>query len=175
MDKETIKQMQRLLAAIGYSPGDIDGIWGNLSKAALDAACKAHGVGKGSNVSTNVPEINSGDFWKDIKYFSRNEFRCPCGKCNGFPAEPVEKLIRIADKVRIACGAPAHVSSGVRCFEHNAEVGGVATSRHLKGWAMDFCVDGKTATELDAIVGAQIGVAYHYKIDDRFVHMDVVL
>lgn len=126
-----------------------------------------------------VPSANAGNtgtFWDNIKYFSREEFRCPCGKCNGFPAEPVEKLVRIADAVRAKAGNRAHVSSGVRCVAHNNELPNASkTSRHLKGCAMDFCIDGMSSTQLDAIVGAQIGVAYHYKIDDRFVHMDVVL
>lgn len=174
MNKESIMQIQKLLASVGCSPGSIDGIWGKQSQAALDKACEKYGIQ--SSFDSLIQQTQSGTFWDDIKYFTRSEFRCPCHRCGGFPAEPAEKLVRIADKIREKAGKPAHVSSGVRCIAHNAELPNSATnSRHLNGWAMDFCVDGMTATQLDALVGAQSGVAYHYKIDGRYVHMDVIL
>lgn len=161
----------------------VDGIWGaqtekmaknNVAVGTLRKVAVAENATTTNNTQ-NTPVVQTGTFWDSIRYFKREEFRCPCPRCGGFPVEPVEKLVRIADNVRGTANAPATVSSGVRCFEHNAEVGGVANSRHTKGWAMDFCVSGMSSTQLDALVGAQAGVAYHYKIDDRFVHMDVIL
>ena len=186
-----IKRMQCLLYAAGIDPGPIDGIDGPKTQAALAKVKQEYGCGpegligilagtvpkleiklESSYVNPNVPH----DWWEDIRYFKRAEFRCPCPRCGGFPAEPVEKLVRIADAVRGQAGRPAHVSSGVRCAAHNAELpNSSATSRHMKGWAMDFCVEGMTSTQLDALVGAQPGVAYHYKIDGSYVHMDVVI
>lgn len=43
-----------------------------------------------------------------------------------------------AEAVRALLGAPMLVSSGYRCAELNAAVGGVADSAHVQGWAMDF-------------------------------------
>lgn len=180
-----VKQVQQLLEALDCSPGAIDGIWGKNSQAAMDKALVEHGV-KSSfdslvestlNATDNNVGNKTGTFWDTVKYFRREEFRCQCGGkyCNGFPAEPAEKLIRIADIVREKAGKPAHVTSGVRDIQHNANVGGVSGSRHTKGWAMDFYIEGMTSTQLDALVGAQPGVAYHYKVNDRVVHMDVVL
>lgn len=180
-----IKQVQQLLAALDCPPGAIDGIWGSKSQSALDKALVKYGV-KSSfdslvestlDVTDNNVGHKTGTFWDTIKYFKRNEFKCQCGGryCNGFPAEPVEKLLRIADNVREKAGKPAHVTSGVRDIQHNANVGGVSGSRHTKGWAMDFYIDGMTSTQLDALVGAQSGVAYHYKVNERVVHMDVIL
>ena len=122
-----------------------------------------------------VAETVTGDFWDEIEFFKREEFRCQCGGkyCNGFPAEPQEKLIRVADKIRKALGAAATVSSGVRCQTHNANVGGVSNSRHLTGKAMDFCVAGKSASQLLAEVNKHPEIRYAYDIDGTFVHMDI--
>lgn len=123
-------------------------------------------------------DMPTGTFWDGIKYFKRAEFKCQCGGkyCNGFPSEPVEKLLVNADKVRAHFGRPAHVTSGVRCEVHNAEVGGVPTSRHRLGWAMDFYIDGVSGSMLDAYVGTLTDIAYHYNIPGTdCVHMDVVL
>lgn len=114
-------------------------------------------------------------WWDDIKYFDRDEFECHCeGKyCDGYPAEPSQILVRVADRVREHFGAPAIVSSGVRCKTHNANVGGVANSKHLSGKAMDFCISGKTAEQVLAYVEKQPEINYAYAIDSEYVHMDV--
>ena len=114
------------------------------------------------------------DWWKDIRYFRRDEFRCPCPRCGGFPVEPEEKLVRLADQVREHFGAPVIVSSGVRCQAHNDELdGSVKNSYHLMGKAMDFCVLGVPGATLLAYVKT-LPVHYAYQINrSDFVHMDV--
>jgi hypothetical protein len=39
---------------------------------------------------------------------------------------------------------------------------------------MDFCIKGKSATELLAYVQKQPEIRYAYAIDSRFVHMDIL-
>lgn len=114
-------------------------------------------------------------WWDSIKYFDREEFECHCeGKyCDGYPAEPSQILVQVADRVRKHFGDSAIVSSGVRCKTHNANVGGVANSKHLSGKAMDFCIDGKTAEQVLAYVEKQPEINYAYAIDSEYVHMDV--
>lgn len=116
------------------------------------------------------------DFWDEIKYFDREEFRCNCGGkyCDGFPAEPDRNLVKVADRVRKHFGKAAIISSGVRCKTHNANVGGVANSRHTTGKAMDFRIVGKTAAQVLAYVQKQPEIAYSYAIDGNYVHMDVL-
>lgn len=179
----TNKQKQHLLAYLGYYVGNIDGNWGQLSKVAcrsfqsdfgglvVDGICGAetekalrHAVAYG---------ITKKDYWDGIKYFKRSEFRCPCGKCGGFPVEMSEQLIRLADTVREHFDAPAPVSSGVRCPEHNSRVGGVANSRHMAGKAMDFCIEGIPASIVLPYVQSLSGIRYAYAIDSNYVHMDV--
>lgn len=180
----TVKQKQHLLAYLGYYVGNVDGIWGTLSETALNAF-KADF--KGLDIP-NMPEnalekalkhavaygIAKPNFWESIKYFDRKEFACPCGRCNGYPADPKEKLVRVAENVREHFGEPVIVSSGVRCREHNAELpGSVPNSRHLSGKAMDFCVSGLPASAVLPYVQSQPEIRYAYAIDSNFVHMDI--
>lgn len=190
----TMKQKQALLAYLGYYDGPLDGLWGDKSQRAtiefqryymaqedvdgiFGAATEKRileviATGEQPVVKENLTA--SADWWKDIRYFHRDEFRCPCGKCGGFPVEPDENLVRLADKVRDHFGAPVMVSSGVRCQVHNDELPGSAkNSYHVKGKAMDFCVRGISGAELLAYVKT-LPVHYAYQIGNSdFVHMDV--
>lgn len=196
----TMKQKQALLAYLGYYDGPLDGLWGEKSQRATIDFQRAYmeqtevdGI-FGAATEKRILEViatrekpvdkNAENgvivdtapvaFWKDIRYFTRSEFRCPCGKCGGFPVEPDEPLVRLADQVREHFGAPATVSSGVRCQAHNDELPGSAkNSYHVKGKAMDFCVRGISGAKLLAYVKTlPIHYAYQIKGSD-FVHMDV--
>lgn len=157
---DTVNATKKLQKAVGLKA---DGIAGRLTRAKLDG------------VKAEDDTVNTGTFWDTIKYFTRAEFACKCRKyCNGFHVEPQEKLVRAADKVRAHFNAPAIVSSGLRCSRHNSSVGGVSNSRHLSGKAMDFCIKGKTADQVLAYVKTLPEIRYAYKIDNSFVHMDIL-
>lgn len=52
----------------------------------------------------------------------------------------IEALVdNVLDPARRVFGGPVSVNSGYRCPKHNAEVGGVGGSQHLKGEAADIC------------------------------------
>lgn len=114
-------------------------------------------------------------FWDEIRYFTRNELRCKCGGkyCDGFPAEPKEMTVRLADRARKHFGRPAHNISFLRCKTWNAKSGGVANSQHMYGEAMDICIDGVSADELYEFFLAQPEVRYTYKINSTNVHFDI--
>lgn len=191
----TTKQVQLLLSYLGYDPGELDGIQGKNTRAAVKAFQTAEGletdgiagektqaalrnaVAAGRFAKDDSPENDgkTGTFWDEIRYFGRADpyIGCPCGACGGFPAEPSEKLMRLADKVRTAAGRPMVPTSTVRCPAHNAAVGGVAGSRHLKGTAMDFYIPGMSANQVLAMVRGFPEVVYCYAINDTAVHMDV--
>ena len=104
-----------------------------------------------------------------------NGVRCPTttrDRYHSYP-ETQRELLTMADRVREKLGAACLVSSGLRCSRHNVSVGGVASSRHLTGKAMDFCAVGKTAAQVLAVVRDQPELGYAYAIDDSYVHMDV--
>jgi len=190
----TLKQKQALLAYLGCYDGPLDGLWGEKSQRATIVFQRSYmeqedvdGIFGAETEKRILEVIATGErpavaenattapgWWKDIRYFTRAEFRCPCGKCGGFPVEPEETLVRLADQVRDHFGAPVMVSSGVRCQAHNDELpGSVKNSYHVKGKAMDFCVRGISGAELLAYV-KQLPVHYAYQINrSDFVHMDV--
>jgi uncharacterized protein YcbK (DUF882 family) len=71
-------------------------------------------------------------YWSHVRHFKRSEF----GR-NG-DIEPDENLVRMLDRARDIAGIPFQINSGVRSPERNAEVGGVDTSAHLTGHAVDI-------------------------------------
>lgn len=186
---------QLLLEYLGFSPGELDGKPGQKTKQACREFQKAYGLTadgvcgvqtekalRGAVAGTMEPiakdtDARGGSFWEELKYFSRGEngIACPCGRCGGFPAEPTEKLMRLAEKVREEAKAPMYPSSTVRCMAHNAELPNSASnSRHLFGRAMDFRIQGWSADKTLALVKTMPEVAYAYKITDTYVHMDVI-
>lgn len=194
----TIKQIQCLLTYLGYSPGTVDGINGPNTTAAVlrfqtqealekdgrpgpaTQAALLAAVAAGRMYNPTADEKPSSgqppDWWAQIKYFKRTDpgIRCPCPRCGGFPAEPTERLMRLADRVREQAGVPMNPSSTVRCQAHNDELPGSArNSRHLSGRAMDFCLKGWRSAKTLALVRKQPGVHYTYAINESYVHMDV--
>lgn len=170
----TIRQVQALLIYLGYAPGNPDGIPGAKTRQAVREFQKAAGLAADGSPGeqTRRPE----DFWGELRYFRREEpgIRCPCPRCGGFPAEPTERLMRLADSVREQAGVPMNPSSTVRCQAHNDELPGSArNSRHLTGRAMDFSLKGWSSARALALVCKQPGVHYAYAIDGSYVHMDV--
>lgn len=196
----TAKQRQHLLAYLGYYVGNIDGDWGALSREACrrfqqdfggiavdgfggpetDKALK-HAVAIGfllreSEVVVSKNETTTGTFWDEIEFFDREEFRCQCGGkyCNGFPAEPKEQLVRIADQLRKNLGVPIRVVSGLRCPTWNRLQGGVENSQHMYGEAADIYAAGCSQAQVEAELDRIGGVRYHYPIDGSSnVHFDI--
>lgn len=131
----------------------------------------------GSTFDELIEVTFGGDWWTGIRHFTRTEFACKCGKCGGYPVEPVRELVEVADELREHFNAEVRVSSGVRCEAHNKAVGGVAGSRHKLGKAMDFCVHGVSGSIVkmycDKLIKAG-KLRYCYIIDGNYVHMDVL-
>lgn len=185
----TIKQIQHLLAYLGYYNGIVDGIWGKVSAAAATGFQQDYGgltvdgiAGEKTQealkqaIANGMPKPQSReDFWQQIRYWNREEFRCRCGGkyCGGFPSEPSETLVRLVDDLRHEAGRPAHASSGLRCSVWNTQQGGVADSRHLAGKALDFSVEGMSGAELLALAKSDPRTRYAYIIDGDWVHVDV--
>lgn len=153
----TVKQRQHLLAFLGFYAGGIDGIWGAQSQNATTDFQKRFGLepdgiaGDATDkalrhaVCYGLPEVEkepTDDYWDEIEFFDREEFRCTCGECGGFPVEPDVKMVRTVDEIRRRLGVPVTIvdsgGSGIRCVKHNAAVGGVANSEHLYGRAADL-------------------------------------
>jgi len=63
-------------------------------------------------------------------HFRESEF--DCNHCNKHGETISDELIRVLEDVRARFG-PTVINSGVRCRQHNANVGGATNSRHLEG------------------------------------------
>ncbi|MDD6201215.1 MAG: peptidoglycan-binding domain-containing protein [Firmicutes bacterium] len=81
----SIYQQQCLLGYLGYAPGPIDGRDGPRTRAALERFREDFGLGpeglvaavSGTAVKPEKPD--TGTFWNEIRWFTREEFRCKCG------------------------------------------------------------------------------------------------
>lgn len=190
----TVKQIQCLLSFLGYYQSEIDGIFGDKMLDAVirfqyDFGCIAvdgdpgaktqkalrHAVAYGMPERKPQDKPENDDFWDDIEYFDRDEFRCKCGGkyCQGFPAEPKEAIVRLANGARKHFGKPGFVVSGLRCQEWNRIQGGVDNSQHMYGEACDLQIQGVSADELLSYIQKQPGVRYAYKINGTNVHFDI--
>lgn len=179
----TTYKRQLLLAYLGYDPGQLDGVDGPRTRAAADKFCAAYGVPAdsidqgliGAVAGTVVPPPPSGSFWDRAPHFRRREFRCTCGRCGGYPVEPTEALVLGCEELRVEAGVPLHITdwggSGVRCPEHNREVGGATRSYHLYGMAADLHPGGgMTPAALYALADAQLGQTGELGLYDWGIH-----
>ena len=170
--KEEISALQRLL---GVAP---DGLAGPVTEEATAAFQRRQGLpatGRIDDATREALEEEKEDFWAHIRYFTREELRCKCGGryCDGFPAEPKEAAVRLADRARAHFGRPGHNVSFLRCREWNRLQGGVANSQHMYGEAMDLRIEGVSAGELYAFLRKQPEVRYTYEINGTNVHFDI--
>lgn len=162
-------------------PDSVDGIFGPITEARILEV-----IASGEHFQTQAPAGDpedttgeTGTFWDHIRYFTREEFRCRCGNyhapyCNGFPVEPDETLVEMVDDIRAHFGRPAHTSSGVRCEQHNADQpGAAANSKHKRGKALDFFIEGISGETLRAYAAADPRCTYAYVISGNYVHVDV--
>ena len=197
-------QRQHLLAYLGYYVMKVDGIWGSGSREACKEFQRDRGItvdGYGGPETDkvlkyavyndleklepvdDVPDNNVGDkttptgtFWDEIEFFDREEFRCKGGGmyCNGYPAEPDERMVRIADQLRKNLGVPITIVSGLRCKTWNAIQNGHAQSQHMYGEAADIYAKGVSQSRVEAELDKIGGVRYHYAIKGSSnVHFDV--
>ena len=165
----TVKQKQCLLMFLGYYDGEVDGIWGPKSEAALNAFLEVYGTEDALRKA-----VAEDDQWRGICYYTREEFACKCGRfCDGYPAQMQRRVLELADGAREFFGKPGIVVSGLRCKEWNRLQGGVENSQHMYGEAVDLKILGISAGELLAYIQKQPGVRYAYAINETNVHFDI--
>lgn len=196
----TVKQRQCLLVFLGYDTGGVDGIWGSKSRNAVESAQEDLGLVPdgvwGPQTETAIleavytydidaptdsdPDAAAPDLaarFAGIRYWTPEEFRCQCdGRyCDGFPALPDRTLLELADDLRDQAGAPGHRSSGLRCQIHNdLQPGSVPNSRHIRGKALDFMIEGMTGRQLLAMAQKDPRCRYASVINNGpYVHVDV--
>ena len=83
--------------------------------------------------------VEAGGFFMavlSLRHFSPLEFRCKCG-CGAGMEKMDADLLQMLDEARDLAGIPFPLSSAYRCPKHNKAVGGVPTSAHTRGYAVD--------------------------------------
>lgn len=167
-----VKELQQLLNKHGFNLA-VDGIIGNDTINAIKSiqskkGLKVDGIAgadtiKALNGTSSNTSSSSTVNWDKVKYFKKSEFKCQCGGkyCNGYPAEINPKLIDILEKLRAYFGKPITITSGLRCKQHNAAVGGVSNSMHQYGKAADIYISGVDKAKIKA-KAYEYGAKYCY-------------
>lgn len=108
-----------------------------------------------------------------MKYFKMSEFACRDG-CE-MPAsarDNIEALVEaVLDPVREKFGKPITVNSGYRCPRHNAAVGGVPNSQHMRGEAADISAGSIQATREVGKIIERLGEFDQLIYYPTFVHV----
>ncbi len=160
----------------------VDGIFGAKTNAKLVKVIKAEQARLGVKQDGVAGEItmkakDNQLSWDNIKHFKQSEFTCKCGcKLNNIDL----KLVKILDEIREYFGQPIIISSGCRCKNHNAKVGGVQGSRHVLGKGTDIIVRNVSKDKVLAKCKEYVanGIArYTYTNNSNMgnaVHIDIV-
>lgn len=145
------KDIQSMLIAKGFDCEKIDGYVGQKTINAIGEFQKHNNLKYDRCCGPlTLAKLKEKEYtWNDFKNFKRDEFKCPCGKCNGFPSEISLKLVSILQDIRNYYNKPLNITSGIRCQSFNDSLkGSVKNSPHIKGLAVDFYVSGVEKLEL---------------------------
>ena len=109
--------------------------------------------------------------WNQFPNFDRWEFDCKCRRCRVDGNLMEVDFLRRLQRARTRAGTGFTINSAMRCAQHNADVGGVSSSTHLRGWAADIACRGNEhrALILEALFEAgfrRLGLA------STFIHVD---
>ena len=102
--------------------------------------------------------------------FSRHEFKCNCGNCDYDTAD--KKLVDILQHLREHFGQPITITSGNRCPEYNALIGGAKDSYHVRGRAADIQIKNVTPEEVQAYLLESYPNQFGIGCYKSFTHLD---
>ena len=110
-----------------------------------------------------------------MSYFDPKEFASKDGQPSPWPTVVDPELIVLCDRIRRLYGKPIVVNSGYRSPEHNAKVGGVADSLHVKGRAADITTLLKDRDDLPRLqeICLKLNSTGGVGLYDTFVHVDI--
>ena len=104
-----------------------------------------------------------------MNYFTLDEFDSPDVPGSGENMDM--KFLELLDYAREEAMIPFKINSGYRTPEHNAKVGGVQNSSHIKGCASDISCTSSDKRLI--IVKALINVGFtRLGISSSFIHVD---
>ena len=96
------------------------------------------------------------------------ELKIDNGKVPEFVKNNIKEMVfQVLQPLRDAIGKPIIIKSGYRCLKLNSAVGGVPTSQHVQGQAVDLKVNGMTPFEV-----AQVVLELHLPYDQMILYND---
>jgi uncharacterized protein YcbK (DUF882 family) len=105
-----------------------------------------------------------------LRYFNYSEFDSPDVQGSGQMMD--KRILEMLDEVRDKFDKPIHINSGFRTPAHNEEVGGVETSSHLKGLAVDIAC--KKSTDRFDLINCLLDVGFsRIGVAKTFIHADI--
>jgi len=102
------------------------------------------------------------------EHFSKKEFDCQCGCGTGTISD---SLVQKLELVRVEYGRPMRINSGIRCLEHNRNIGSKDTSSHIKCLAAD--VGCTNMSERFTLIQILMKHFQRVGINKKFIHVDV--
>ena len=114
----------------------------------------------------DIRKFKRGEDVKLSDNFHLSEYECKCGKC----LETLVDMDHVAklQQLRHDLGSPISITSGYRCPDHNAAVGGSTHSQHKLGTATDIVVSGMKPDEVADACEKFEGLGRY----DTFTHID---
>ena len=106
---------------------------------------------------------------KISRNFDRSEFACKCG-CGQDTVDA--DLLDMLETLRRRFGQPITITSGNRCAEYNAKIGGAKNSQHLYGRAADIVVKDVTPKEIYNALNAYLHNRCGLGLYSGWVHVD---
>ena len=110
--------------------------------------------------------------------FSLEEFKCKDG--SDIPNKELSNIIILAKQLQVlrdTIDKPIQINSAYRSPKHNAKIGGVKNSQHVKGKASDITVKGMTPKEVALVIEGLIEKGKMLQggigIYATFVHYDI--
>lgn len=169
-----VRALQEQLTAHGYAAGNLDGIFGPRTEAAVRAYQKAQGLAVDGIVGPKTwASLEAGDKQPGTPHFRLSEFACHNGVA--VPSQyygKVKRLMTELERVRAVWDKPVTLVSGYRTAAYNASCGGATHSQHLTANAADIQVQGVSPSavyaKLDAMYPGE-GVGKY----GTFTHLDL--
>jgi len=106
-----------------------------------------------------------------MRYFSHSEFDSPDAPGSGRNMQP--GTLKALDLARERTGKPYVITSGYRTPAHNAKVGGVKESAHVRGYAADISIKDWPEADVVRLIADLTAVGFRRIGRARtFVHAD---
>lgn len=109
--------------------------------------------------------------WTHVRYFRASEFDSPDQP--GLAKGGMQNAIVMAlDRIRARGGFPIIISSGYRTPAHNAEVGGVDGSAHIRGYAADLAIRSSRQRSIVVRLAYEEGIR-RVGVGAHIIHLDM--